>query len=236
MKRIVLLHILILISSSLFSQQEEQWLEQLSHPKHKSESFDSTNIITEYITEDFSSLFIPTDSFLGYIGSNYKRLKIKYSTVNKINDSTYTLKGHTTVSNNKCEFSGTIHLQEIRRQIYMHYGVDSLYKDSNLVHQGILIASYQLLEDSTQKYSGKFEGIITLRWVEFENHPIKLNCINSESDNYNNLQHVGTWTSYKSKKSKIANWGLYRIPFSKGTLDIGAGGFSPDPKYKNVGW
>jgi hypothetical protein len=40
---------------------------------------------------------------------------------------------------------------------------------------------------------------------------------------------------YGNPKLKICNWGEFRIPFS-GDLDIGAGEFSPNPKYFSKGW
>lgn len=46
---------------------------------------------------------------------------------------------------------------------------------------------------------------------------------------------MGTWTEYNSNEMKCSNWGERRIPFS-GDLDIGAGEFSPNPKYFDKGW
>lgn len=55
------------------------------------------------------------------------------------------------------------------------------------------------------------------------------------SDSYYNNSCVGTWRSYRSKSEKKCNWGEYRIP-GCGDLDIGAGEFSPNPKYFKYGW
>ncbi len=59
--------------------------------------------------------------------------------------------------------------------------------------------------------------------------------IESESDTYRNNQYVGTWSNYDNLSIKPCNWGECRIPFSA-DLDLGAGAFSPNPKYFTLGW
>lgn len=55
------------------------------------------------------------------------------------------------------------------------------------------------------------------------------------ADGFTNNNFTGTWTSYKSNLSRKCNWGDYRIPESR-LLDIGAGQFSVDQKYRKNGW
>lgn len=55
------------------------------------------------------------------------------------------------------------------------------------------------------------------------------------ADGYSNCQYEGTWTSYKTSKTKTCNWGDYRIPNSK-DLDNGCGEFIPQEKYAKFGW
>jgi hypothetical protein len=58
------------------------------------------------------------------------------------------------------------------------------------------------------------------------------------ADGFSNNTFVGTWTSYKTGKSKKCNFGDYRIPECEGSngCDIGAGEFSINPKYRENGW
>ncbi len=63
----------------------------------------------------------------------------------------------------------------------------------------------------------------------------RYDALNFFSDGFSNNQFVGSWTSYKTNKTKRCNWGDYRIPES-GDLDIGAGEFSVNDKYLKNGW
>ena len=56
-----------------------------------------------------------------------------------------------------------------------------------------------------------------------------------QSDGSRNYQFFGTWTSYKTKKTSVASWGVYRIPCSD-DFDEGVGDFIPKPQYWQYGW
>ena len=55
------------------------------------------------------------------------------------------------------------------------------------------------------------------------------------ADGYENNQCKAKWTDYHSGKSKICNWGDFRMPDSK-ELDSGAGDVSINQKYISNGW
>ncbi len=117
----------------------------------------------------------------------------------------------------------------------MHFGVDDEYKNQKIKKQGVVIAAYDLLEDSLQRHSGFFNGILFTAWYINRFGKLMYDDIEIYSDRYRNNQFIGTWTDYKSRKMEKCNWGDYRIPNS-GDLDIGAGEFSPDDKYLKYGW
>jgi hypothetical protein len=117
----------------------------------------------------------------------------------------------------------------------MHYGIDDEYKNKGILKQGVAIGTFRFEEDPSQKHVGVFKGVMTLNWYLDKFGTIHFDDLESSSDNYRNNQYVSTWTRYGTKKSKIANWGEFRIPFS-GDLDIGAGEFSINPKYLGNGW
>jgi hypothetical protein len=134
------------------------------------------------------------------------------------------------------DFRGTITVSQVREYKAMHYGVDNFYESEKPKAQGVFIARYRFEEERSQPNSGVFEGVVTVNWVLDRFGVIQYDDIESQSsDNYRNNQYVGIWTSYKSGKAKAANWGEVRIPFS-GDLDMGAGEFSANPKYRNNGW
>ncbi|EKY05735.1 hypothetical protein HMPREF9075_02615, partial [Capnocytophaga sp. oral taxon 332 str. F0381] len=83
--------------------------------------------------------------------------------------------------------------------------------------------------------TGVFEGKVLLRWYINNKGVFSYDTIDNFSDDYNNNQFIGTWTSYKTGVKKVANWGAHRIPCS-GDLDIGAAEFMPNEKYYKYGW
>ena len=115
-------------------------------------------------------------------------------------------------------------------------GVDNRLANAGFKAEGILIGDYEFKEDSMQKHSGVFQGIMMLYWYVVKPGIIHFDDIEMHvSDGYCNNQHCGTWTAYGESIPKVCNWGMYRIPFS-GDLDIGAGEFSPNSKYYSNGW
>jgi len=199
---------------------------------------DSIDVKLQYLDRDFSTLLKPESEFLGYIGNDYQRLKIIFTSVkqDKEDHSVYRVKGYSEVKAIQNDFEGIIVVDKIRKFKRMHYGVDDELKDAKIRSEGFLKAKYKLQENPKQKHSGEFTGVMTLNWYVDRNGILLFDDIENYSDNFRNNQYVGIWTSYESKVgSKIANWGEYRIPFS-GDLDTGSGQFSANPKYKNRGW
>jgi len=139
------------------------------------------------------------------------------------------------VVDNKCNFSGTLIIRQIREYKSLHFGVDENYKDKGIKSQGILIGEYKFKENNKNRYSGEFSGIMSLNWYVNKIGELLVDDIENYSDNYRNNQYVGIWTEYETNIIKTCNWGEYRIPFS-GDLDIGTGEFTPNPKYKDKGW
>jgi hypothetical protein len=114
----------------------------------------------------------------------------------------------------------------------MHWGVDDEYrKNAGIKEQGIILGTYRL----NQKNNGNFEGIFSALWYIDRAGKLKYDHIEDFADPFRNNQFIGIWKSDDGKHFKKCNWGDYRIPQS-GDLDIGAGEFYPNPKYKKLGW
>jgi len=234
----LLMFIFLVVSMTMTGQQTMDWLGLLNNPKEDIDKLRIENVKADYYKFDFSTLFVPRHEFLGYIGSNYRRIRINFTSIVKRPDTTgtYDIKGISLVGANKCDFTGEISIDQIREYKSMHYGVDDIYKSRGIVRQGLLIGKYEFKENSNLSESGVFSGVMTLFWyldrhgiIQYDD--IEFGC----SDRYCNNQYVGTWIKYGSDKNKICNWGELRIPFS-GALDIGTGEFSPYPKYIKMGW
>ena len=173
-------------------------------------------------------------NFLGFIGTNYKRLRITFTSIKKSeeNKDVYEVGGFSTVMNkNKRTFKGTFSLLS-------HYKFAEQTVDVPLPKKGEIVGystfSYELAEDENLTAIGVFKGKMIVMWLKKVNAaPVYFLPFNRDSER--NYQFFGTWTSYKTKKTSVASWGEYRIPCS-GDFDLGDGDFSPNPKYWQYGW
>lgn len=165
---------------------------------------------------------------LGFIGDNYQRFYIHYTSVtkSKTNPYEYMVSGKTKVKENICTFKGTILIKEAE-----------LYKESDdpRYKQGNVVCQVKFYEDSSQPSSGFMQGTLTTYWYLDNKRNIHYDALMAFADSFSNNECTGTWTSYKTKKNKKCNWGDYRIP-DCGDLDIGAGEFSVNDKYVSSGW
>ena len=174
------------------------------------------------------------DNFLGFIGTNYKRLRITFTSIKKSekNKDVYEVEGFSTVMNkNKRTFKGTFSLLS-------HYKFAEQTVDVPLPKKGEIVGystfSYELAEDENLTATGVFKGKMIVMWLKKVNAaPVYFLPFNRDSER--NYQFFGTWTSYKTKKASIASWGIYRIPCSD-DFDEGVGDFIPKPQYWQYGW
>ena len=235
MKKLFLL-LIILLASNAYGNQIDEWTRQLESPQGESFELKAENFKSKYINYDFSKLLMPKSDFLGYIGPNYKRIKIYFQSINRIKPYTYYVKGESVTNGNKCNFEGQIIIKQIREYEKMHFGCDDEFKDRGFKAQGLLLGEYKFEENKGQKHSGIFTGIMRLFWFIDKNGHIQYDDIQKESsDYYNNNQYIGEWREFGKNVIKTCNWGEYRIPLS-GDLDNGAGEFGVNPKYYNQGW
>jgi len=232
MNRFSLAVCLTLISHLNYGQSEAN-----EYLKSVKKNFHQEDVKDQFADYDFTRLIMPNQDFLGFIGSKYRRIKIFYNMVQKDTKVplSYNIKGISVVGTNKCNFSGELNVESIHEAKRMELGVDLMYANAGFKSQGILIADYTFKEDRTQNHVGTFSGKMVIWWLIDKSGIIHINDVNNYSDNYKNNQHIGTWTEYGAANSKICNWGVRRIPNS-GDLDIGAGEFSVNPKYKNLDW
>ena len=179
-------------------------------------------------------LNVEKNNFLGFIGVNRKRLRITFTSIKKSeeNKDVYEVEGFSTVMNkNKRTFKGTFSLLS-------HYKFAEQTVDVPLPKKGEIVGystfSYELAEDENLTATGVFKGKMIVMWLKKVNAaPVYFLPFNRDSER--NYQFFGTWTSYKTKKTSVASWGVYRIPCSD-DFDEGVGDFIPAPKYWQYGW
>ena len=175
-------------------------------------------------------------NFLGFIGTNYKRLRITFTSIKKSeeNKDVYEVEGFSTVMNkNKRTFKGTFTLQSHYRLTAPAFDGDEPLKKGEA--EGFSTFSYTLKEDENLTATGIFKGEMLVLWYKGINKKPVYTELFVQSDGSRNYQFFGTWTSYKTKKTSVSSWGEYRIPCS-GDFDGGDGTFYPTPKYWQYGW
>ena len=172
--------------------------------------------------------------FYGFIGVNRKRLRITFTSIKKSeeNKDVYEVEGFSTVMNkNKRTFKGTFSLQSHYK--FTEPTFEEPLKNGDI--DGFSTFSYQLAEDEKLSATGIFKGEMLVLWSKEANKKPIYSNIFFYTDGERNYQFFGTWTSYKTKKTSVASWGVYRIPCSD-DFDEGVGDFIPAPKYWQYGW
>ena len=227
-----LLFVLLTCAPAANAGQAQEWLKKVEG----SHDLAPGNVKQKYLHFDFSDLIKPKHAFLGYIGADYQRLNISFSSATKSAEhpELYLIEGKAASGTDACAFSGTIKIDRIREYAKMHFGVDNAYKDKGIQAQGFVIANYEFHESGCEN-SGILSGVMTSSWYLDKDGAVRYDDIGKDSDSYSNNQYVGVWRSAGGKSRKPANWGEFRIPFS-GDLDIGSGDFGANPKYKDRGW
>ena len=179
---------------------------------------------------DFSGILADTRAkFLGYIGADYHRLHINFSSVKKASNTKYIVSGEYKITAEARPFNGEIQIIKIKKYANLNYGVDDFMKDK-INAQGIALASYFLKND--EDFLAK--GQMLMKWYINSDQRLVYDDISEDKDIYANNLFCGECKVGKAQTKPCA-WGHYRTPNS-GDLDIGAGEFSPSPKYLNNGW
>ena len=214
----------------MFEDYRGEWDREVSKVSRKKiANYGFTNAIIGSINRDN----------IGIIGDNYQRLIMKINQVQvDLKDKTrYHVSGRSQVKQNITEFEGIMDLESVYLYNRFDYGIDEEYRDKGLKEQGFAVFDYQLNEDSKQKYSGVFTGQLYTKWYLTDDGVMHYDFINYYSDSYFNNLYYGTWREYGSVQSKVATWADYKLPQEVApNLNIGAGAFSPNPKYFKYGW
>jgi hypothetical protein len=228
--------VVLLFALSSYTQTDDRatWISSILNEKQLSK-VEHKNRLAKF---DFGPLWTRLDnsSVFGFIGDDYRRLRIKIVSAVKhpSRPNTYTVTGKSMVKNVIRPFSGTISVTNARVYKHPRVGVDDEYK-GKVKENGVIVGKYHFFEDPKATNTGSFDGIFATYWYVDRTGRLRYDDIEAFADGYLNNQFAGTWTSYSSKAIKVANWGDHRIPLS-GDLDSGAGEFSPVDKYLPYGW
>lgn len=224
--KIIFFWLMVFMSPSLFAEQTTEkcfngFLDNKAHfaKEDKFDEFDFSNILADKRTK-----------FLGYVGADYHRLHINFDSVKKISRSKYIVSGNYKIAGKTQSFNGEIQISEIRKYTNFNYGVDDFMK-GKINAQGIALATY-FLKGEAEKFQAK--GRMLTRWYIDNDKKLLYDDISEDEDLYANNLFCGE-CEVGEVQTRPCAWGHYRIPNS-GDLDIGAGEFSPNPKYLSNGW
>lgn len=231
-KKTLFIVVLLLNFTCLYGQKEKCTFEDVIKRTTEYTSYEKYNIILDM--EDV--LNEKKTGFYGFIGVNRKRLRITFTSISKSKEhkKVYDVEGFSSVMNkNKRTFKGTFTLLSHYKFIESTFEGRTPLKKGEV--EGFSTFSYTLEEDERLSATGVFEGKMLVLWYKaIDKQPIYSDLF-FYSDGERNYQFLGTWTSYKTKKNSVANWGQWRIPCSD-DFDGGVGDFMPDPKYWKYGW
>lgn len=196
-----------------------------------------TELLAQYAARTFAPIWLrpATNDQLGFIGPDYRRLRLKLLTVRPVagQPGQYTVTGKSKVDANVADFEGTLRVLHVRAKKDRPRTLDD--EPPIAVRSGIVLAEYELRERREQAGTGVFRGLLHARWYQDKAGQLYYDDLLLHADSYANNQGVGTWQSYRSGQTKRCNWGSYRIP-NAGDLDQGAAEFSPTDKYLAQGW
>jgi len=180
---------------------------------------------------DDESIKIKRPEPLGYIGDTFQRFQIHITTISKsqANPYEYKITGKTKVKNNICRFSGII---TITAATWKNPTEDIGFSNYRFGH---IISKIIIYEDKNDAGSGIIQGNLTTEVYLDDKNRFQYDALMLVADGFSNSMFIGTWTSYKTGKTKKCNWGDFRIPESA-DLDVGTGEFSPNSKYSEYGW
>jgi hypothetical protein len=226
--KIVQLGLLILFCTGLVQAQNNVKIDSLYTELSK---IDLSSIINAESFIDDAGDKILRPEFLGYIGDDFQRFRIHFTSFNKSEKDLYTyeVKGKTKVNNNICDFTGTVKVTSAV------YNAADISEEINDFRHRYIICEVELYEDKKQNGAGTIRGELTTDVYFNKAGKLCYNALWFGADGFYNNQFRGKWTSYKTGKAKKCNWGDFRIPDSDG-LDVGAGEFSVTQKYINNGW
>ncbi len=197
------------------------------------------DVTSKYATSDLIEFLKPRSDFIGFIGVNYQRLQIVFTSLNRdaSNPNVYRVTGYDVMKKHRCDFTGEVTVSRIVVGPPFNYDEEEGgYDTAGRKSQGSIEARYQLREDPIQKNAGVFEGTMSVDVYVDAKDKLIYDDLDASSDGYDNDRYIGTWTKYGPKLiRKTANWGEWRVPNS-GDLDGGAGEFDPNDKYRRNGW
>ena len=199
---------------------------------------------------DFSPFLYNNEKYgaTGVFDSTYGRLQIRFETVSKDKDNAlvYRVTGASRHMKQVTPFTGMIQVKNITKMngtlddmLRAMPGIqveDSRVKEGDQKNDFVVVsATFLLREDSTQKYSGMFDGEVRFALRLTPDGSLSNDWNRGESNYFRNFVYRGEWTAFGGGFSAPVAWADGRIPVGVG-VDVGQREFQVAPKFEKYGW
>ena len=199
--KIILFYLMLFMSPILFAEQTAKqcfsgYLDSKTHfiNYDKFDKFDFSGIIADTRT-----------NFLGYIGADYHRLHINFSSVKKASNTKYIVSGEYKITAETRPFNGEIQISEIKKYANLNYGVDDFMK-GKINAQGIALASYFLKGDGGFQAKGQ----MLIKWYINSDQRLAYDNISEDEYMYANDLFCGECKVGKAQTKPCA-WGALQL-------------------------
>lgn len=192
-------------------------------------------------TLDLSDIVASHDwAELGFYGEDRYKIEFYFSEVTKDEKDPflYHIVGKNRHKKVVSEFKGTFHIDSLAQVTDPNLDTEEV---GDMGVQRIYSANgkFTLAEDSLKKYSGRFTGKMQMDFGAYDKAPIELWYFSETPNKGSGIRYDGTWTSYKTGKSKPVIWSKDLFRFANDILkdfSIGERDVEINEKYRKLGW
>lgn len=192
-------------------------------------------------TLDLSDIVASHDwAELGFYGEDRYKIEFYFSEVTKDEKDPflYHVVGKNRHKKVISEFKGTFRIDSLAQVTDPNLDTEEV---GDMGVQRIYSANgkFTLAEDSLKKYSGRFTGKVQMDFGAYDKAPIELWYFSETPNKGSGIRYDGTWTSYKTGKSKPVIWSKDLFRFANDILkdfSIGERDVEINEKYRKLGW
>lgn len=192
-------------------------------------------------TLDLSDIVASHDwAELGFYGEDRYKIEFYFSEVTKDEKDPflYHVVGKNRHKKVISEFKGTFRIDSLAQVTDPNLDTEEV---GDMGVQRIYSANgkFTLAEDSLKKYSGRFTGKMQMDFGAYDKAPIELWYFSETPNKGSGIRYDGTWTSYKTGKSKPVIWSKDLFRFANDILEefsIGERDVEINEKYRKLGW
>lgn len=192
-------------------------------------------------TLDLSDIVVSQDwAELGFYGEDRYKIEFYFSEVTKDEKDPflYHIVGKNRHKKVVSEFKGSFRIDSLAQVSDPNLDTEEV---GDMGVQRIYSANgkFTLAEDSLKKYSGRFTGKMQMDFGAYDKAPIELWYFSETPNKGSGIRYDGTWTSYKTGKSKPVIWSKDLFRFANDILEefsIGERDVEINEKYRKLGW